>query len=211
VRENNFDVRFKNLPRDLRGKTLGVIGLGRIGSELARICFQAFGMRILGYDPYLTTEAKALFQGWIKFSDMETLFRESDIVSIHIPLLPNTKKMIGPRELGWMKADAFLINTSRGGVLDEEALIQFLGEKRIGGAGLDVFAQEPLEKDNPLKKLDNVILTPHTAALTRECVVRLAMEAAKAVIDVSYGKRPEGMVNPEVLNQPRWQASPLSY
>jgi D-3-phosphoglycerate dehydrogenase len=210
VRQNNFDIRFKNLPRDLRGKTLGVIGLGRIGSELARICFQAFGMRILGHDPYLTTEAKALFQGWIKFCDMERLFRESDIISIHIPLLPNTKKLIGPREFGWMKADAFLINTSRGGVLDEEALIQCLREKRIAGAALDVFAQEPLEKDNPLKKLDNVILTPHTAALTRECVVRLAMEAARAIIDVSHGKKPEGMVNPEVLNQPRWQRFPSS-
>jgi D-3-phosphoglycerate dehydrogenase len=211
VRQNNFDIRFKNLPRDLRGKTLGVIGLGKIGSELARICFQAIGMSILGHDPYLTPEAKDLLQRWVEFSDMERLFRESDIISIHIPLLPNTKKLIGPRELGWMKADAFLINTSRGDVLDEEALIQCLREKRIGGAGLDVFAQEPLEKDNPLKKLDNVILTPHTAALTRECVVRLATEAAKAIIDVSQGKRPEGIVNPEVFNQPRWQASPLSY
>jgi D-3-phosphoglycerate dehydrogenase len=208
VRQNNFDIRFKNLPRDLRGKTLGVIGLGRIGSELARICFQALGMRILGYDPYLTSEAKDLFRGWVEFSDIERLFRESDIISIHIPLLPNTNKLIGPREFGWMKADAILINTSRGGVLDEEALIQCLREKRIGGAGLDVFAQEPLEKDSALKKLDNVILTPHAAALTRECVVRLAMEAARAIIDVSHGKRPEGMVNPEVLNQPRWQASP---
>jgi len=205
VRRDNFDIRFKNLPRDLRGKTLGVIGLGRIGFELARICFQAFGMSILGHDPYLTPEAKTLVQAWIKFCDMERLFRESDIISIHIPLLPNTKKLIGPREFGWMKADAFLINTSRGGVLDEEALIQYLREKRIGGAGLDVFAQEPLEKGNPLKKLVNVILTPHTAALTHECVVRLAMEAAKAVIDVLHGKRPEGMVNPEVLTQPRWR------
>jgi D-3-phosphoglycerate dehydrogenase len=95
-------------------------------------------------------------------------------------------------------------------MLDEEALIQYLREKRIAGAGLDVFAQEPLEKDNLLKELDNVILTPHhTAALTRECVIRLAMEAAKAIIDVLHGKRPEGIVNPEVLNQPRWQGFPL--
>ena len=208
VRKDNFDIRFKNIPRDLRGKTLGVIGLGRIGSELARICYQAFGMSILGHDPYLTSEAKAIFQGWVEFCDMERLFRESDVISIHIPLLPFTQKLIGAREFGWMKADAFLINTSRGGVLDEEALIQYLREKRIAGAGLDVFAQEPLEKDNPLKELDNVILTPHTAALTRECVIRLAMEAAKAVIDVHHGKRPEGIVNPEVLTQPRWQGFP---
>ena len=205
VRRDNFDIRFKNLPRDLRGKTLGVIGLGRIGSELARICFQAFGMSILGHDPYLTSGAMALFQGWVEFCDMEKLFRKSDVVSIHIPLLPGTKKLIGAREFGCMKSDAFLINTSRGGVMDEEALIQCLREKRIAGAGLDVFDQEPLEKDSPLKKLDNVILTPHTAALTRECVIRLAMEAAKAIIDVLHGKRPEGIVNLEVLTQPRWQ------
>ena len=205
VRKNNFDIRFKNLPRDLRGKTLGVIGIGRIGSELARICYQAFGMSVLGHDPYLTPEAMALFQGWVEFCDMERLFRQSDVISIHIPLLPNTQKLIGAREFGWMKADAFLINTSRGGVLDEEALIECLREKRIAGAGLDVFAQEPLEKENPLKKLDNVILTPHTAALTRECVTRLATEAAKAIIDVHHEIKPEGIVNPEVLNQPRWQ------
>jgi len=210
VRQNNFDIRFKNLPRDLKGKTLGVIGLGRIGSELARICHHAFGMNILGHDPYLTSEAMALFQGWVEFCDMESLFRKADVVSIHIPLLPSTKNLIGAREFGWMKSDAFLINTSRGGVLDEISLIQYLREKRIAGAGLDVFAQEPLEKDNPLKKLDNVILTPHTAALTRECVIRLATESAKAVIDIHHGKRPEGIVNPEVLTRPRWQGIPLS-
>jgi D-3-phosphoglycerate dehydrogenase len=205
VRQNHFGIRFKNIPRDLRGKTLGVVGLGRIGSELARICFQTFGMSILGYDPYLTSEAKALLQGWVQFSNMEKLFRQSDVVSIHIPLMPNTQKLIGDRELGWMKPDAFIINTSRGGVLDEEALIRCLTEKRIAGAGLDVFVQEPLEKDSPLKKLDNAILTPHTAALTRECVVRQAMEAAKAVIEIHRGKTPSGMVNPEVLLKPRWQ------
>jgi D-3-phosphoglycerate dehydrogenase len=146
-----------------------------------------------------------VFQGWVDFCDMERLFRNADIISIHIPLLPNTKKLIGAREFGWMKSDAFLINTSRGGVLDEEALFQCLREKKIAGAGLDVFAQEPLDKDNPIKKLDNVILTPHTAALTRECVIRLATEAAKAIIEVLHGKRPQGIVNPEVLTHPRWQ------
>jgi D-3-phosphoglycerate dehydrogenase len=205
VRHDNFDIRFKNLPRDLKGKTFGVVGFGRIGSELARICHLAFGMTILAHDPYLTSEAMAVFQGWVDFCDMERLFRNADIISIHIPLLPNTKKLIGAREFEWMKSDAFLINTSRGGVLDEEALIQYLRGKKIAGAGLDVFAQEPLEKDNPLKKLDNVILTPHTAALTRECVIRLATEAAKAVIEVLHGKRPQGIVNPEVLAHPRWR------
>jgi D-3-phosphoglycerate dehydrogenase len=139
---------------------------------------------------------------------MGRLFHESDVVSLHIPLLPATQKLIGARELGWMKRDAFLINTSRGGVLDETALIQCLKERRIAGAGLDVFIQEPLEKESPLKELNNVILTPHTAALTRECVLRLALEAVQATIAVLEGRRPEGMVNPEVLKQPRWQGFP---
>jgi D-3-phosphoglycerate dehydrogenase len=205
VRDDNFGIRFRNLPRDLSGKTLGLVGLGRIGSELARICHTALDLRILAHDPHLTPEARHAFERWVEFCNMERLFKESDIISFHIPFIPATQKLIGARELAWMKPEAFLVNTSRGGILDETALIQCLKEKRIAGAGLDVFAQEPLEKDNPLKEFDNVILTPHTAALTRECVVRLAVEAAQATLDVFEGKKPEGIVNPEVLAQPRWQ------
>jgi D-3-phosphoglycerate dehydrogenase len=205
VRQDNFNIRFKNLPREVKGKTLGIVGLGRIGSELARICDQTFGMHILGYDPYLSPEAKAALEPRVHFCEMEKLFRESDIISLHIPLMSSTEKLIGPRELGWMKRDAFLINTSRGGVLDEEALTHALREGKIAGAGLDVFAKEPLEKDHPLKQFSNVILTPHTAALTQECAIRLAVEAARSAVNVFQGKKPEGMVNPEVLNHPRWK------
>jgi len=205
VRDDHFGIRFKNLPRDLSGKTLGLVGLGRIGSELARICHTAFGLRILAHDPYLTPESRLAFEEWVEFCDMERLFKESDIISLHIPFSPSTQKLIGARELGWMKLEAFLVNTSRGGILDETVLIQYLKEKKIAGAGLDVFAQEPPEKDNSLKELDNVILTPHTAALTRECVVRLAVEAVQATLDVFGGKKPDGIVNPEVLAKPRWQ------
>ena len=205
VRNDHFEIRFKTLPRDLSGKTLGLVGLGRIGSELARICHTAFGLRILAHDPYLTPETRIAFEKWVECCDMERLFKESDVISLHIPFSPTTHKLIGARELEWMKPEAFLVNTSRGGVLDESALIQCLKDKRIGGAGLDVFVQEPLRKDNPLKELDNVILTPHTAALTRECVVRLAVEAAQATLDVFEGKKPNGIVNPEVLTQSRWQ------
>jgi D-3-phosphoglycerate dehydrogenase len=205
VRNDRFEIRFRNLPRDLSGKTLGLVGLGRIGSELAGICHTAFGLRILAHDPYLTPETRVAFEKWVEFCDMERLFKQSDIISLHIPFSPATEKLIGARELGWMKQEAFLVNTSRGGILDEASLIQCLKDKRIGGAGLDVFAQEPLRKDNPLKELDNVILTPHTAALSRECVVRLAVEAVQATLDVFNGEKPEGIVNPEVLAQPRWQ------
>jgi D-3-phosphoglycerate dehydrogenase len=205
VRRDNFAIRFKNLPRDLYGKTLGLVGLGRIGSELARVCRQAFDMHILAYDPYVAPETMAKVKSWVEFCSMEKLFREADVISLHIPFSPETQKMIGAQQLGWMKPDAFLVNTSRGGVIDEAALVQCLKERRIAGAGLDVFAREPLPEESLLKGLDNVILTPHTAALTRECVIRVAVEAARATLDVFQGRKPEGLANPEVLTQPRWR------
>jgi len=206
VRRDNYSIRYKNLPQDMGGKTLGLVGLGRIGSELARICHQSFGMNVLAYDPYLPAEIQERYRGWVEFCDMEKVFRESDVISLHIPLSPETRNLVSARELGWMKPNAFIVNTSRGGVLDEKALIQVLKERKIGGAGLDVQAQEPPEKDNPLKELDNVILTPHTGGLTREMTVRLAVEAVKSALDVLDGIKPaEGIVNPEALAHPRWQ------
>lgn len=207
VRRGHFGIRYQNIPRDLNRKTLGLVGLGKIGSELARICHQAFDMVILAHDPYLSTEARSAFKGWVQFLNLENLFRQSDIISLHLPLLPSTERMIGSKELSWMKPDAFLVNTSRGGVIDEEALIQCLKEKKIAGAGLDVFFREPLEMDHPFKTLDNVILTPHTAALTRECVIRLATESVQTAIKVLQGEKPEdqNIVNPEVLKMDRWQ------
>jgi D-3-phosphoglycerate dehydrogenase / 2-oxoglutarate reductase len=206
VRQDNYGIRYKYLPQDMVGKTLGLVGLGRIGSEIARVCYQSFDMRVIAYDPYLPIEVQEKYRGWVEFCGMEKVFREADVISLHIPLSPETKNLVGPRELGWMKPDAYIVNTSRGGVLDEKALIQVLKEKKIGGAGLDVQANEPPEKDNPLKQLDNVILTPHTGGLTREMVVRLAVEAARSAVDILEGRKPaEGIVNPEVFNGPRWQ------
>ncbi len=205
VRADNFGIRYKNLPRDLNGKTLGLIGLGKIGSELARMCHQSFGMQILAYDPYLPAEVQIQFKSWVEFCDLEKLLRASDVVSLHIPLSPSTQKMIGARELAWMKPSAYFVNASRGGVLDEGALIQCLRQKKIAGAGLDVFAKEPPEKDTPLKELDNVILTPHIGGLTLECGIKVSVLAAQACLDLFQGKRPNGIVNPDVLNQPRWK------
>ena len=205
VRRDNFGIRYKNLSRDLTGKTLGLVGLGKIGSELARMCHLSFDMHILAFDPYLPPEVQNQFMSWVEFCDLERLFKTSDIVSLHLPLSPATQKMIGARELGWMKPSAYFVNASRGGVIDEAALIQSLKEKRIAGAGLDVFAQEPLEKDNPVKDLDNAILTPHIGGLTLECGIRVSVLAVQAVLDVLNGKKPNGMVNPEVLSHPRWK------
>ncbi|OGP90495.1 MAG: hypothetical protein A2156_05605 [Deltaproteobacteria bacterium RBG_16_48_10] len=205
VRQDNFGIRYKTLPRDLTGKTLGLVGLGKIGSELARMCHQSFDMHILAYDPYLPPEVQSSLKSWVDFCDLEKLFKASDIISLHIPLSPTTQKIVGARELGWMKPSAYLVNASRGGVIDEAALIQCLKEKRIAGAGLDVFAKEPPERDNPLKELDNVILTPHIGGLTLECGIKMAVFAAQANLDVFQGKKPDGMVNPEVLSHPHWQ------
>lgn len=208
VRLDNFGIRYKNLPRDLTGKTLGLVGLGKIGSEFARMCHQSFDMRILAYDPYLPPEVQNNLRSWVEFCDLETLFKTSDVISLHIPLLPSTQKMVGARELGWMKPSAYLVNASRGGVIDEAALIQCLKDKRIAGAGLDVFAKEPPEKNNPLKELDNVILTPHIGGLTLECTIRMAESASQSTLDALQGKKPNGMVNPEVLSHPRWKGIP---
>lgn len=206
VRRDNFGIRYRYLPQDVGGKTLGLVGLGKIGSELARICHQAFEMKVLAYDPYLPAEIRKGYEGWVLFCDLETVFREADVISIHIPLTNETKNLISRRELGWMKPRAYLVNTSRGGVIDEEALVEALKERKLGGAGLDVMAQEPPPKDSPLKAMDHVILTPHVAGLTREMVVRLAVEAAKSAVAVLSRRKPaEGIVNPEVLTHPRWK------
>ncbi len=205
VRRDNFSIRFKNLPRDLQGKTLGLVGLGRIGTEVARICHQAFKMRILAHDPYLKEEVKTNLKSWVEFCELERLCRESEVISIHVPLLSGTRGLIAAKELGWMKSDAFLVNTSRGGIIDEPSLVECLRGRKIAGAALDVFDQEPIDKDSPFKELENIILTPHTAALTQECVLRLAVEAVQSALGVLTGEKPEGIVNPEAFNHPRWK------
>jgi D-3-phosphoglycerate dehydrogenase len=205
VRNQNFSIRYRYLPKDLRNKTLGVMGFGRIGSEVARICHQLFHMQIIAYDPYLSGDDKKSYKGWVSFTSMEDVFSQADVISIHIPLTKDTRHAIGARELSLMKSEAILINTSRGAVVDESALIKALRAKKITGAGLDVFETEPVSKDNPLLILDNVILTPHTAALTRECVVSMAVQAAKCVIDVFNGQEPPNVANRKVLNLDRWK------
>ncbi len=205
VRNNNFGIRYKNIPRDLRGKTLGIIGFGKIGSLVAESCRSMFNMKILANDDFLSAERKNELSSWVRFTDMETLFKGSDVISVHIPLTVESQGIINRRFLSLMKPDAFLINTSRGGVVNEADLIVALSEGSIGGAGLDVFESEPIQKDNPLLKLPNVILTPHTAALTEECVIRMAVSGAQRVVDLYHGFLPENVANPEVLSLDKWK------
>jgi D-3-phosphoglycerate dehydrogenase len=205
VRNGNFGIRYQNLPRDINGKTIGLMGLGRIGGKIGRICHQIFGMQVIAYDPYLPDEKKAEYQSWVTFAELDELLSISDVVSIHVPLTNKTRHLVGEAEFSLIKPDAILINASRGGVVKETALVKALQNNQIAGAGLDVFSEEPVQPDNPLLKLDNVILTPHTAALTRECVTRMATEAAKCVLDVFAGREPQNVANPQVLESGRWK------
>ena len=118
VRSDNFGNRYQNLPRDLAGKKIGLLGFGRIGSEVARISHQIFSMQVAAYDPYLSDDIKATYEGWVKFVDMDTLFSISDILSIHVPLTKNTHHLVGRSHICMMKRDAVLINTSRGGIVE---------------------------------------------------------------------------------------------
>ena len=205
VRKGNFAIRYKNCPTDLRDKTLGIVGFGRIGSSIAQACHSVFAMKVLAYDALLTDAQKGSYREWVTFTDLPDLCQRSDCISIHAPLTRDTEKMFDRRFFSGMKKTAFIINTSRGGVINEADLIEALKGGVIAGAGLDVFENEPLQPGNGLLSLKNVILTPHTAALTEECVTRMAVAGAERVIDLFNGFIPDNVANPEVLSLERWK------
>ena len=185
------------------GKTLGSIGVGNIGHEMFRLARQ-FGMRHIAYDPY-ANEAN-LADADIKLVDLDTVLAESDILNISCPLTEETRHMIGEKELRKMKKTALLINTARGPIIDEPALVKALQEGWLMGAGLDVFEQEPPSPDNPLFKLDNVILTPHALCVTNELVMRQWEEVLSQMSQIIKGEMPENMVNPEAWHTEAFQA-----
>ncbi|MBA7612404.1 Glyoxylate/hydroxypyruvate reductase B [subsurface metagenome] len=196
LREGKFKIREEFSAVDLNEKTLGIIGVGRIGSTMAQKCKAAFNMKVLAYDPYLSPD-KAKQMGIILTGSLTELLQKSDFVTIHTPLTAETENLIGKEELGQMKKSAFLINTARGGIVNEKALFQALKKKWIAGAALDVFLEEPPPSDHPLFGLENIVLSPHMASLTRECVVTMARVVAQGVLDVLGGKRPQYIVNPD--------------
>jgi len=184
---------------ELQDKKLGVIGLGRIGSETARKCKLAFNMHIIVHDPYVPGE-KAEKMGYTKVENLDDLLRTSDYVVICVPLTEETTNLIGARELALMKRDAFLINTSRGNIVDEAALFNHLVKYKIAGAALDVFSREPPPPDHPLLSLDNFIATPHIAGMTAEAMRRMATTVAEEITRVFRGERPKYLVNPQVYD-----------
>jgi phosphoglycerate dehydrogenase-like enzyme len=173
---------------ELHGRTLGIVGLGSIGKKVARLA-KAFGMSIVYYDVARLTEDQADALG-VRFRLLDEVLREADIVSLHVPLTPATKHMIGAPQLALMKASGYLINTCRGPVVDEAALHAALSEGRIAGAGLDVFDREPPPADNPLFALDNVILTPHMAGPTWDTQYTRYRNGFDNVQRVARGERP---------------------
>ena len=182
---------------ELKGKTLGVVGLGRIGSETARKCKSGFGMNVVAYAPLLSAETFEL-TGYRRADTLGPLLEEADFVVLCVPLTSETTNMIGARELAWMKPSAFLVNTSRGGLIDEAALYTSLSEGRIAGAAMDAFVKEPPGPKNPLLTLDNFIATPHVAGATHEAMRRMATDLAEEIVRVLSGERPLYAVNPEV-------------
>ena len=182
---------------ELRGKTLGLIGLGNIGEEVARICAQGMRMRVLAYDPYVPA-AKAERAGASLIADLERIWRESDFVSLHAELNAETRGMVGEAELRAMRPHAFLLNTARGPMVKTAALAGALREGRIAGAALDTYETEPLAPGHPFEGLENVILTPHTAGLTEEALHGMALSAARQILQALRGERPPHLVNPQV-------------
>jgi D-3-phosphoglycerate dehydrogenase len=194
VHVGNWKIRYTSKAEDLDGKTLGLVGIGHIGSLLAQKCCLAFNMKVIAYDPYVKQA-----EGLELCSSLDQLFSQSDFISIHVPYTKETHHLVNARLLSLMKPDSYLINTSRGPVVDEKALIEALKNDSIAGAGLDVFEKEPPSLDNPLLKFNNVITTPHSAGLNRDCERKLAIEAAQAVIDLLEGRQPKHIYNKKEL------------
>jgi lactate dehydrogenase-like 2-hydroxyacid dehydrogenase len=181
---------------DIFDKTLGVCGLGRIGRGVAKRA-QGFEMRIL-YTDAMRAPVEVERELGAQFVDKETLFRESDFVTLHVPLLPETQHYVSVKELKLMKKTAHLINASRGPVVDEKALVQALRERWIAGAGLDVYEHEPRLTPG-ITELDNVTMAPHIASASVETRTKMAVMAATSLVEALQGRRPSNLVNPEVL------------
>jgi D-3-phosphoglycerate dehydrogenase len=184
--------------RRLKGQVLGLVGVGKIGKAVARKA-GAFGLKVKAYDPYLSKSEMSLLN--VDSVEFDDLVSNADFISLHVPLNKETYHLIDARVFDSMKNTAFLINTCRGDVVDESALIDALKTKKIAGAGLDVLSQEPPEARNPLLSMPNVIVSPHSAFISHEALIELGATCTKAIIDTLEGKVPENILNPEVLTR----------
>jgi D-3-phosphoglycerate dehydrogenase len=204
VRGNNWKVRdcLEVMGRELDGMTLGVVGFGRIGQRLAGMCRDALRMAVRVYDPYLAADAVRA-RGPEPMADLVELAGQVDVLSVHAPLTPQTRGLISRSVIRAMKPGAILVNTSRGPLVDEQALVEALLDGHLGGAGLDVLDPQPPAADHLLYGLDQVVLTPHVASFTIEGRRRMGLTVVEDVLRALRGERPEYLANPEVWEQRR--------
>jgi phosphoglycerate dehydrogenase-like enzyme len=203
VRTGRWDDRSRYMGRELRGRTLGVIGLGGIGRALVRL-LGGFGMNPpLAFDPYV--QPAVAEEAGVRLVDLDDLLQSADFVSVNCPLTAESRGLLGTRELRLMRPDAYLINTARGGIVEEDALFDALQHRRIAGAAIDVFAEEPVRSPHRFGQLDNVLLAPHCIAWTEEMFRDIGRAACQGMIDLAIGRRPRGVVNPEVFDRPGFQ------
>lgn len=198
-----FAARGEHMGVGLVGKTLGSLGVGNIGAEMFRLA-KPFDMAFIAHDPF--ADAKVAAELGIELVSLEELFRRSDILCVNCPLTPETHHIVNAERLALMKPTAYFINTARGPIVDQKALTKVLQERRIAGAGLDVFEQEPTDPDDPLFKLDNIIVAPHALCWTDQCFAGNGAADVKAVLDVMTGQVPRGVVNRAVLERPGFKA-----
>ncbi len=182
---------------DVQGRTIGIIGLGHVGSRVAELCRGLFQMRVIAYDPYQTA-AELAVKGAEKAATLEDMLRVADYVSINCPHTAETRGMMGAAQFAMMQPHAFFITTARGGIHNEDDLAAALTAKQITGAGLDVWEDEPPPSDHPLLRFDNVLVSPHTAGITRQSRHNIARIAAEQMLDILDGKKPPRLLNPEV-------------
>lgn len=195
VRANDFAFKYRARLHELTELTLGIVGFGRIGQETARLA-RALGMRVIAVSRHASPAAFAA-TGVARCPSLEALLGEADVVSLHLPITPQSRGLIGRSELAAMKPGAFLVNTGRGGVVDEAALAEALTSGTLAGAGLDVFQSENMSPDTPLLACPNALLTPHIAGSTQAALTRTAREVAHQVLAALGGERPSSLVNPE--------------
>ena len=197
VTSGEWDFRQGRPIHRIRGKTMGLVGCGRIGTEVAKIV-SSLGMKVVTFDPYIQ---KA--EGGIELVELGTLLEKADFISIHCPLNESTRHLIGGKAFQKMKKRPLLVNTSRGPIVDEVALVEALKAGQVSGAGIDVMEKEPPDPNNPLMKMENVIFSPHIAFYSEESMRELNRRTAEAVADVLQGKQPRSVVNREVLGKTR--------
>jgi phosphoglycerate dehydrogenase-like enzyme len=203
VCEGKWDDRSHYMGHELRDRTLGVVGLGGIARKLLELLANWGMKQPLAFDPFVDPAVAAKIG--VRLVELDELMRASDFVSIHCPLTEKTRGLIGRREIGLMKPGAYLINTARGGIVDEDALYEALEEGRIAGAALDCFAMEPVLEPPRFGQLENVLLAPHSIAWTNEMFRDIGRAACQGMVDLSLKRAPRGIINPEVLDRPGFQ------